>query len=206
MKKPSVLPLDPRRAHAEALTASVLQDLQTAKQTFFSIGEKLHEMQTKRLYDTLGYPDFRTYINDRFDVAAAQAYKMIQVVRNFVRADAEKLGVERAVKLIRYAKLARVDPGLLVREDRLVGEKPVSATTIQDVARAIGDLRKAMRQRTSRTGHARARRREDQAIEAHLRDVLAKVGATMRGFKARHEDDLITVSLRRSQVIKKLGL
>ncbi len=100
-----------------------------------AIGERLHEIQNKRLFEALGYATFPAYAAARRDVALSQAKKMFRIVRNYAMVDAIAIGLERAAALIPYAKLLRTDPGRLVGEKRVLGDTTVLETsTLENIA------------------------------------------------------------------------
>lgn len=190
------------RARAETLTDSIIVDLATLAQTFWQIGEKLHEIIDDRLFVSLGFDDFGDYVEARLGVAIAQAYKMVRVVRNYARGDAEKLGLERATSLVRYAKHVGVDPGELVREDAVVGDKPVSLASVRDIdlaARAVYLAKKAAR---SRAPAARAVKREDRRMTEELAALLAS--QNIRGARITVAKGDLVIRLDRAKLRKQL--
>ena len=165
-------PVDDRRHQAIGLTNAIRQDFEQATSLFWGIGEKLAAIIARKLFAELEYPSFQAYLDGELSVAATQAYKMVRVVRHFVRADAERLGLECADALIPYAKELRVDPGLLVRENALVGDKPVTAASVRDIRGAVQAVRAATRERLDRAPARRAKKREAKALLQALRAVL----------------------------------
>ncbi len=165
---------DRRRTQAIHLTNDIRRDFTQATALFWGIGKKLETLVERKLFAELGYSSFQAYLDGELSVAASQAYKMVRVVRHFVRADAERVGLECADALIPYAKELRVDPGILVRENALVGDKPVTDATVRDIRNAAKAVRAATRQRLDRSPARRAKKREVKALLQALRAVLAK--------------------------------
>jgi len=202
MTKPTPA-LDPQRARAEELTAAVIAELGLVASTFWSIGEKLHELIDERLYQALGHSTFAEYVEQRLDVAIAQAYKMVRVVRNYTRGDAERIGLERAVALIPYAKLLGTDPGLLVRDNALVGDVPVSEVSRRDIQRAAAERRAEAERRRSRAPAARQEAQATRRAVDGVRKLLAAAGIAHT--KAAHvaSADEIVIRIPRSTLLKR---
>jgi hypothetical protein len=163
-----------RRRQAIELTNGIRQDFKQATKLFWGIGQKLEVVLERKLFTELGYTRFLSYRDGELALAATQAYKMVRVVRHFVRADAERLGLECADALIPYAKQLRVDPGLLVRENALVGDKPITVATVRDIRGAARAARAATRARLDRAPAAREKKREAKALLRALRTALAE--------------------------------
>ena len=189
------------RAHAEALTSAILEDLATLTRTFWSIGEKLHAFVDDRLFAELGYASFSAYVEARLGVAVAQAYKMVRVIRNYVRADAERLGLERADSLIRYAKHIGVDPGELIRQDALIGSKPVSEASVREIETAANAAYKAKVEARNRAPAVRRVHRENRTIADELKRVLAAAG--IRGAKLQVAKGELVIRLDRAHLAKR---
>ncbi len=162
----------PEHERAEELTANIKADLDGLKQAFWRIGRALHEVMEKRLFISLGYTSFRDYVAERLDFEREQAYKTIRVARSYFEEDAVQLGLERAAALLPYAKLVKVDPGLLVRENAMVGDKPVVSATKREIATAAAEVRAAIKKRQSRAPAAREQKQAETAVHQGLRDLL----------------------------------
>jgi hypothetical protein len=165
---------DGRRGEALALTHAIRDDFKAATGLFWQIGDKLQAVVERKLFGELGYSSFAQYLANEFAVAATQAYKMIRVVRNFVQKDAERVGLECADMLIPYAKQLGTDPGLLVREDALIGDKPVSQSTVRDLRRALRGVRGQRSAKRARTPAARQAKKRTEGIVKGLRASLAE--------------------------------
>jgi hypothetical protein len=167
---------DPETARAEELTAAIVRELGGVKQAFWRIGEHLHEIAEKRLFLRLGFASFRAYVQARLECEVAQAHKMVRVVRAYFREDAEQMGLERAAALITYAKVAKTDPGLLVRENVQMGDTAVAEASKRDILAAAAALRRDQAKRTARAPAARSAKRVTEAIDHGLRRSLADGG------------------------------
>lgn len=165
------------RVRAEELTAELVRDLRRAAEAFWAIGERLHEIQSKRLYAALGYDTFPAYVTARLDVALSQAKKMIRIVRHYVMDDATAIGLERAAALIPYAKLVRTDPGLLVREKRALGDTTVLEASKLAIVAATSALRAELRKKRGRAPALRLVAQENKLIERGLQALLVAEGA-----------------------------
>ncbi len=165
------------RARAEELTAELVRDLRQAAESFWAIGERLHEIQSKRLFVALGYDTFPAYVTARLDVALSQAKKMIRIVRNYVMHDATAIGLERAAALIPYAKLVRTDPGLLVREKHALGDTSVLEASKREIVAATSALRAELRKKKGRAPASRLLAQENKLIAQGLQALLVAEGA-----------------------------
>lgn len=194
---------DEARARGEALTSAIVRDLATLTETFWLVGKKLHAMVDERLYLALGYDNFPAYVEGRLGVALAQAYKMVRVVRNYVQADAERVGIERADYLIRYAKHVGVDPGELVRSDAQVGDKPLSQASVRDIAVATQAALKAKLAAQKTDPATRERNRENRAVSAHVTSVLSASGVRGAGVKVVGNE--VVIRLDRAKLLALLG-
>ncbi|MFO0745090.1 MAG: hypothetical protein U1F43_05345 [Myxococcota bacterium] len=159
------------RDEATRLTQVVVDRLRDITGAFWEIGNVLERIQSQKLYAALGYDSFRSYVDGALGVATTQAYMMIRVVRAYTRSDAESLGLERAAGLITYAKAlgGTVDPGLLVRENAPVGDKPARVASLRDIQAAVRAQREARSAKRRRSPRERLRKREADAIAAGLR-------------------------------------
>lgn len=193
--------VDRDRARAEALTSEILVDLATLSETFWQVGEKLHALVNERLFTKLGYETFPDYVEARLGVAVGQAYKMVRVIRNYVRADAERLGVERSDSLIRYAKHVGVDPGELIRQDAVVGTRPVSQASVREIEAAANAAYKAKVEARSRAPAVRRVHRENRAIADELKRLLLDAG--IRGAKLSVAKGELVIRLDRAHLAKR---
>lgn len=185
----------PEQARAEELTAALVEDLRQAAETFWTIGERLHEIQDGRLFEALGYATFGDYVAARLDVGLSQAKKMVRIVRNYVMQDATAIGLERAAALIPYAKLVRTDPGILVREKRSLGETTVLEASRRDIDAATAALRAELRKKKGRAPAHRLVAQENKLIVQGLRALLTSEGtrATRITLNARTGEFVIRV-------------
>ena len=171
------------RATAVACTDAIRSRLGAIARDFWDVGELLRKMQDERLYQALGHETFRAYLDAELAVAANQAYKMIRIVRAFVRGDAERVGVERADLLIGYAKLLGEDhdPGELVRTATPIGEKPVTEATVRELQEAISQLRRERALEQARGHAARQAKRATSDLERRVRKALGSASDLGRG-------------------------
>lgn len=165
---------DERRA--EELTAAIADDLKVVMQSFWRIGRALDEVLQKRLFAVLGYDTFSDYVSGRLGVERAQAYKIVRVATYYFQEDAEALGLERAAALIPYAKLLKTDPGLLVREKALVGDKPIAEATKRDIVSAAASVRAEFKRRGARSLRGREQKHAENAVHDGVRAALVKAG------------------------------
>jgi len=201
---PTVI-VSPEVARAEELTAAIVADLGTVTQSFWRIGRGLHELLDQRLYQHLGYATFRAYCEARLSCEIGQAYKTVRVVRSFFQEDAEKIGLERAAALITYAKLLKTDPGNLVRENILVGDKPLVTASKRDILAAAARERDRLARLRARAPAPRQINRENKRIAALLRGAIKQAGLPR---PARVEVDLhsdeVVIRLPRKALVERL--
>ena len=201
-RTPSQRGISEERARAERLTAELVRDLRRSAETFWSIGERLHEIQSKRLFAALGYENFPSYVAARLDVALSQAKKMIRIVRNYVMDDATAVGLERAAALIPYAKLVREDPGILVREKRPLGETTVIDASKVEILAATTALRSELRRRKGRAPASRLVAQENKLIVDRLRALLVSEGARPTKISLNAHTDEFVVRVPRARLHK----
>ena len=180
------------RDEATRLTQAILDRLRNITGAFWEIGTILERIQGEKLYAAMGYASFRAYVDGVLSVAATQAYMMIRVVRAYTRSDAESLGLERAAGLITYAKTLgdEIDPGLLVRENATIGDKPARVASLRDIQAAVRAQREAMSAKKRRSPRERMKKREDDAIAAGLR-AAHKAQSLGRGVVEVRDDEVV---------------
>ncbi len=154
---PSQASSAPSRAEVIRLTDDIRRDFQQVAQTFWDIGVKLARVKRERFYAVLGYASFAEYAGAEFGVRLRQVQKMLAVAAVYARTDAVRVGIERGAELISYCNRlpTRPDPGELWREDALIGDKPLSACTVDDIARAKDELVRARALKRAKTPTAR---------------------------------------------------
>ena len=186
---PTVVSASGRRA-AIALTDAIKLDLRSIGALFWEVGEKLRRVSDERVYTQLGYATFREYLDGELSVSARQAFKMVAIVRAYVRDDAEAIGFERGAALITYARAhgSAVDPGQLVRDDAAIGDKPISACSVRDLRAAAMEAR---RQRLLSRSRSQAARSEARRVK--------EVVQALRRFAGEHD-------LGRVKIVKRKGI
>lgn len=162
----------PAEERAEELTSAIKSELRSVAQSFWRVGRGLHEIQASSLFRVLGYETFADYVTDRLSFEASQAYKLVRVASSYFQEDAEALGLERAAALIPYAKLLNTDPGLLVRENVRIGDRPVVVASKRDIQKAAADVRVELEKRHARAPAVREQKRAEKAIHQGLRVAL----------------------------------
>lgn len=196
-------PPNPERIRAEELTQEIADDLRVVGDTFWRIGERLHEIQQKRLYTTLGYETYTEYIQGRLDVALSQAKKMVRIVRNYVQGDAQALGLERAYALIGYAEAVGEDPGLLVRKKAKLGEATILEASKRDILEATKRVRAETSKRRGRSEAARRVAREHKAIREGIEQSLGREGLRAHTVVWNQRDDEFVVRMNADQMRRR---
>lgn len=196
----------PSRSEVIALTDRIRTNLDETARTFWDVGRDLGRVKRERLYELMQYATFHEYVAGELRVKVRQVQKMLAIAQTYVRDDAVAVGgIEHGAALIGYCKLlpGRPDPGELVRADTVVGEKPLSACSVQDILDATEALREARRVARSRSGAARS--------ESHAKKSLAKaVRAFVRdsSLGRAHVDvrsDEVIVRFSRNALAQRLG-
>ena len=128
------------RSRAETLLALIEGRKRDIARAFYDLGTALRELNERKLFGSLGHASFDAMLAERGVMSPAQARKLIEVVRSFDRAVAERLGAEKAYALARYCARTKQDDdvGELIEEGFPVGgrRRPIDETTVRQIAHA----------------------------------------------------------------------
>lgn len=185
---------------ARELVALIRQKLGDAAAVFYDVGAALIELAQPKLVAAIGHRSFAALVRTELGFSIAKARQLMEVARGMKRSTALSLGFSRAVAVVKLAAATPEDD----TPEQLVGGKvtvrghraPVRPKELS--ARAI--LRAA---ETERRSHRRGRTDEDDAAEARVERLLAKLRkkdprATARVVIARPKGGAATRTLKLS--------
>jgi len=175
---------------ADALRRRIARD-------FWELGRVLGGLRAEEAHVVLGFDRFDNLITERLGLAATTAFKLIAVADRLPRTEAVALGQEKAYAILTYADAApdAVEPVALVRNDALVGDKPLSRSSVRDIVAATAAVRPPRPQSLA----ARRRAQEDRATARALGEQLG----LPRG-AVSVEGDGFVIRLTRRQVARAL--
>jgi hypothetical protein len=155
------------RARANELLASIERRKRDIARAFYDLGAALRELNEKKLYGSLGYASFDAMLEDREVMSAAQARKLIEVVRTFDREMAQRLGAEKAYALARYVVRTKQDDDVseYVAEGFPLGgrRKPIDEVTVRQISHATQVA--VLKQKGKHSDNERARVAASQAAK-----------------------------------------
>lgn len=176
------------RARADELLADIDKKKRDLARAFYDLGSALRELNEKKLYGVLGYESFDAMLEDRKIMSAAQARKLIEVVRRFDREMAQRLGAEKAYALARYVTRTKQDDdvGEYVAEGFPLGgrRKPIDEVTVRQIAHATQVA--ILKQKGQHAESERARQEAEQTarrVEAKLRKATDEQATTAVVFR-----------------------
>src|SRR5262245_6678617 len=97
------------RARGEELVAQAIRLRDRAARDFWELGRVLVTMRDEGVHAALGYVRFDDMVGERIGIAKTVAWKLIAVAEQLPRAEAVKLGYEKAYALIELAKATPED-------------------------------------------------------------------------------------------------
>ena len=161
------------RVRADFLLAIIDRKKAQVARAFYDLGSALRELNDKKLYGILGYPTFDAMLADREVMSAAQARKLIEVVRRFDREMAQRLGAEKAYALARYVTRTKQDDDVaeFVAEGFPLGgrRKSIDEVSVRQITHATQLA--VLKQKGQHGENERAR----QAAESAARKVQASL-------------------------------
>jgi hypothetical protein len=154
------------RANGEELITRVQHLKAGIAQGFYEMGKCLAELFERKLHAAMGYGSFEALLDDRGLMSSMQAYKLIEVAKNFSRVDAARLGPEKAYALVRHVVRTKQDddPAEYLLEGFPVGgrRKPIDEVTAKDIRDAT---RTAVSRHKGQRGESERARRDAEAVE-----------------------------------------
>lgn len=140
---PAVVRAPNARRQAEALVVDVQKRKGRIASDFYEIGVDLKKLSEPRLYRALGYQTFDDLLRAKQLCSRIQAWKLIEVVEAFPKAQAIKLGVEMAHAVVRYAA-ATPAPDVaraLARSNARVEGRKIRELTVRELQAATRRVR-----------------------------------------------------------------
>lgn len=172
---------------------------------FYDIGLALAELSDKQLYLALGFASFEKLLAARDVIAYSQAKRLMAVVAQMPRAQAVKLGQERAYALVAYASAtpAEDDPAQLAKQDARIGGKPVSQASLRHIEGATKTVRAKARAAKPASAADRAAASLVRAARTKILAAFAKIGAPRATIEARGAGIAITLTPAQVAAIAK---
>lgn len=165
---------------AERLIVDIEKRKARISDDFYQIGVALKALSAPALYQALGYASFRKLLRERRLLNATTAYKLIAVVDQFPKAQARKIGFEKAYALTRFVAATPAEDlaSTLVTENPTIGRTPLANMSVRQLEAATARIDRA----SSRTDdpEAKAARRAARTLQRTLR----AAGATSAKVKA----------------------
>ncbi|RLB45932.1 MAG: hypothetical protein DRJ42_28850 [Deltaproteobacteria bacterium] len=158
------------KARAERLIAELEEFRARMPEDFYRHGLALAELSRPALYAAAGHKNFRELLRARRLVGASTAYKLIAVVHNYPRAQAEGLGFAVAYALTRFVAATPEDDraSRLVAGNVMIGRTPVDRITVRQLNAATERVRRAAAKPT-KDPEAKAARRAGRELQKRLR-------------------------------------
>jgi hypothetical protein len=163
------------RANAEALIDRVERLKAGVAQAFYEIGRCLGELLDKKLHLSLGFISFETMLEGRGLMSGMQAYKLIEVSRQFSKRDAARLGPEKAYALVRHVARTKQkdDAAEYLLEGFPIGgrRRPIDEVTVRDILAAT---RTAVSRQHGERGESERARKDAESIRRKVHAALVK--------------------------------
>ena len=172
------------RAGAEELLERLARLKGGVAQAFHEMGRCLAELLAKKLHASLGYASFEEMLEHRGVMSGMQAYKLIEVSKQFSKKEAARLGPEKAYALVRHVARTKQkdDPAEYLLEGFPVGgrRRPIDDVTVREILDAT---RSAVSRQHGEHGESERARRDAEAIVRKIKAALAK--RTVSGAEVR---------------------
>ena len=182
------------------LEGLIRRRLATVVESFYDIGVALTEILKKKLYAVGGYASLEAYLTATKLLSAAQAMKLIAIVREVPREVALAAGPERSYALI---GLAKATPALDTAAELIVSGTIDGQPAAKAPVRAIAAKARAERAKRPKTAAAREREKADVAVVRGVRALLKSGG--LGGATVRVVGDEVRVVLTRAQAERALA-
>ncbi len=190
--------------------ASELLDMIARRKTriledFYDIGVALTELNDKQLYLALGFKSFAELLEKHDVMGYSQAKRLMTVVAKMPRAQAVKLGQERAYALVAYTSATPEadDPAELAKKDVLIGGKPISQASVRHLASATKRVRATRRAKEPPSQEERAAAAMLRAARPRITAAMSKLGIARPKIETRGSDTLIVISAAQLGAIAK---
>ena len=174
------------RAWAKRKIATIRQLMSRIAEHSHTMGTLLNELQIRRAHIALGYRSFADMLKGEGLPHKTTAYKYIQVSQAFTAKQLRALGPTRAFALIELTReteahdVARV----LFENDAVIGDKPVSESSVRDIRRVTAALR-VQNTAAAHGDDASQAENEARAAAQRLRAQLRRRGADEAQVEAR---------------------
>ncbi|MEO6417883.1 MAG: hypothetical protein ABIP39_00650 [Polyangiaceae bacterium] len=163
------------RLSAEELIERVERLKLGIAQGFYEMGRCLGELLDKKLHLSLGFASFEAMLDERGVMSAMQAFKLIEVSRQFSKRDAVRLGPEKAYALVRHVARTKQtdDAAEYLLEGFPVGgrRRPIDEVTVRDILMAT---RTAVSRQQGERGESERARKDAESIRRKVHAALVK--------------------------------
>jgi hypothetical protein len=163
------------RVAAEALIERIERLKLGVAQAFYEMGRCLGELLEKKLHLSLGFVSFEAMLDERGLMSAMQAFKLIEVSRQFSKREAARLGPEKAYALVRHVARTKEkdDPAEYLLAGFPVGgrRRPIDEVTVREILAAT---RTAVSRQHGERGESERARRDAESIRKKVHAALAK--------------------------------
>lgn len=172
---------------------------------FYDIGAALAELSDKQLYLALGFASFADMLDHHEVMGYSQAKRLMTVVAKMPRAQAVKLGAERAYALVAYTSATPEadDPAELAKKDVKIGGKPISQASVRHLEGAAKKVRAKQRAKQPPSEAERAAAATLRAARPRLTAALTKLGIARPRIEMRGSDTLIVITAAQIEAIAK---
>ena len=189
-----------RRKKLAALGALIRRRLTTVVESFYDIGVALTKIMKEKLYAADQHTSLEAYLDAEKFLSAAQARKLIDIVKNVPREQALAVGQERAYALIALSRATpEPDSAAELIADGVIEGQPAAKASV----RTIKGAAKALRAKAPKTPLAKARLKADVATEKALRAALRAAGLPVTA--VRIGTDAVHVELPRAKLEQALA-
>lgn len=168
------------RRRGEELIAEIERRKPRIAREFHEIGRALQELAQPRIYLSMGYKSLGELLDGRRLMGRSSAYRLMAVAQAFTKAQALRLGAEKAYALTRYVAATPADDlaSALVDADATIDGKKVSAISLRELEAAARAVRKPARSPKSdpeeRAAHTAARTAQAGVRRMGVRSARAK--------------------------------
>ena len=189
------------RARGEALISEAVALKARISKDFWELGRRLMTMRDEEVHAALGYDRVDDLIAERVGIAATVAWKLIAVAEQLPRAEAVKLGQEKAYALVTLARATHVADSAaeLAAADIDVGGKPLSQASLREVQAAVAAARPKRPPTLAELKRASAERALVKALQARLD------GLGLPKRKVELDGDTVVLRLTRKQAERLLA-
>jgi hypothetical protein len=98
--------------------------------SFYDIGNILHDIQVRRLYEAKGYGTFEAFLEREIDLGKTTALRLVRVCTTFLKEAALELGMDRVVGVLSAIEATTDGPVPKAQPSGRIPEPPPSTTSL----------------------------------------------------------------------------